>query len=285
VRAAPVLRGLRAAALVVLLFGIPACAENDPTDTTAQEASPTVVSAKPCADGTFAPILPTTRQLNDSLHLVVLAANAKDLAALGEAGTSMVTAGANLQRVARDAQPCSAPLRRAKKLIVKAGAHAVYAGLGVQGAVERANEGAVDAAFADVELYRRDLTGVGRVLDQATRLIDRKASHSRKEVSWWGFQTPSGNIVCNSDDESMALACAVLSESTEKGQRIWTLGRTSRSRVAYVWGNIGTDVRVLEYGRTWRGDALTCTSRRTGLMCRNRVGHGFFLSRERQRIF
>jgi Family of unknown function (DUF6636) len=44
-------------------------------------------------------------------------------------------------------------------------------------------------------------------------------------------------------------------------------------------------LHVLPYGRTWRFRAFTCVSRRTGLTCRNRAGHGLFLSRESYRLF
>ncbi len=43
--------------------------------------------------------------------------------------------------------------------------------------------------------------------------------------------------------------------------------------------------RVLAYGTTWAGGGLRCASAETGLTCRNRDGHGFFLSRERWRAF
>jgi hypothetical protein len=43
--------------------------------------------------------------------------------------------------------------------------------------------------------------------------------------------------------------------------------------------------RVLAYGRTLRVGGIRCTSAVTGLTCRNRSGHGFFLSRERWRKF
>ena len=36
--------------------------------------------------------------------------------------------------------------------------------------------------------------------------------------------------------------------------------------------------RVLGYGRSIRIGAFSCTSRQTGLTCRNRAGHGWFLS-------
>jgi hypothetical protein len=43
--------------------------------------------------------------------------------------------------------------------------------------------------------------------------------------------------------------------------------------------------RVLAYGTTWAGGGLRCTSAETGLTCRNKSGHGFFLSRENWRAF
>lgn len=48
----------------------------------------------------------------------------------------------------------------------------------------------------------------------------------------------------------------------------------------------GQRVRVLAYGTTIRlGNGLRCTSRRTGLTCLNRGGHGFLLSRGTIRVF
>ena len=43
---------------------------------------------------------------------------------------------------------------------------------------------------------------------------------------------------------------------------------------------------VLCYGRTARLGAMSCTSRTTGMTCRSRSsGHGFMVSRQRQRFF
>ena len=41
--------------------------------------------------------------------------------------------------------------------------------------------------------------------------------------------------------------------------------------------------KVLGYGKTWSGGGIRCTSAETGLTCRNKSGHGFFLSREHWR--
>jgi hypothetical protein len=35
----------------------------------------------------------------------------------------------------------------------------------------------------------------------------------------------------------------------------------------------------LRYGAKWSRGGFTCTSKQIGLRCRNRGGHGFFLSR------
>ena len=43
--------------------------------------------------------------------------------------------------------------------------------------------------------------------------------------------------------------------------------------------------RVVAYGRRWRGGPFSCTARVTGLTCSSRAGHGFFLSRERWRVW
>jgi hypothetical protein len=43
---------------------------------------------------------------------------------------------------------------------------------------------------------------------------------------------------------------------------------------------------VLGYGKTWKqSDGLHCTSAFKGLTCRNKSGHGFFLSRAHWRKF
>lgn len=46
-----------------------------------------------------------------------------------------------------------------------------------------------------------------------------------------------------------------------------------------------TNAPVLAYGRTMRGKGWQCTSRQDGMLCQNRSGHGFHISRSRQRLF
>ena len=103
-----------------------------------------------------------------------------------------------------------------------------------------------------------------------------------------GFQTPSGNIACEADQNpngKRVLHCVLFSASGVRGQKTWSMRLTGRANVRFVVANIATEVPVLRYGRRWRWHGIVCTSRRVGLTCRNRSRHGWFLSRERQRIF
>jgi hypothetical protein len=103
-----------------------------------------------------------------------------------------------------------------------------------------------------------------------------------------GFQTPTHNIACEADTTPLGghvLHCVVFSAGGSKGQKTWSMAATGRAHVAFVVANIATEVPVLRYGRTWSWRGIQCTSRRAGLTCRNRSGHGWFLSRRWQRIF
>jgi hypothetical protein len=108
-----------------------------------------------------------------------------------------------------------------------------------------------------------------------------------------GFQTPSRNIACELDEHAAVgpfkgqrtLFCVVFSASGARGQRTWLMRSTGRARATWVAGNIATEVPVLAYGRSWSFKGFRCRSRRTGLTCRNKSRHGFFLSKQAQRIF
>jgi hypothetical protein len=102
-----------------------------------------------------------------------------------------------------------------------------------------------------------------------------------------GLKTPSGNIVCNAGPYRgrPLVACTVLSKRDRRGQTIWSMQATGRARVGFVLGNAATDVPRLAYGRTWRWNGIRCVSRAAGLTCTNGSRHGFFLSRQSQRLF
>ena len=113
------------------------------------------------------------------------------------------------------------------------------------------------------------------------------------------FRTPSANIGCVFSSEPGArgpyLRCDILSGLKPKPSRPrgctldltgFELNATGRARVACA-GDTAVDRRakVLRYGSRWSKGGFTCTSRRTGLRCKNRSGHGLFLSRARSYRF
>jgi hypothetical protein len=103
-----------------------------------------------------------------------------------------------------------------------------------------------------------------------------------------GFETPSHNIACEADltaANTHVLHCVVFSASGKRGQKTWSMKTTGRASVGFFMANIATETPVLRYGRTWRWHGIDCRSAVTGLTCKNVAGHGWFLSRERQRIF
>jgi hypothetical protein len=127
-----------------------------------------------------------------------------------------------------------------------------------------------------------------------------------QNVTFDFFKTPSGRIVCQHTDGGRArdsfVACVIATglkpapperpctEGGYAGDRVF-LGATDRVAVPDCAGDPGPLVardqaRVLRYGKTFRGaHGLRCTSRKRGLTCRNRRGHGFFLSRDRWSSF
>ena len=74
-------------------------------------------------------------------------------------------------------------------------------------------------------------------------------------------------------------------EATSRGQKLWSMYSSGRVYVGFIMGNAATELPTLAYGRTWSWHGFRCNSATTGLTCRNTSGHGFFLSRESQRVF
>ena len=111
------------------------------------------------------------------------------------------------------------------------------------------------------------------------------------------FRTPSRNIGCAYYDASITgrvvFRCDLLSglnpEPARRCEGDWTgASMSARGRGGPTCaGDTVYDQRapILAYGRTWSRGGLSCVSRTTGLTCRNRDGHGFFLARERWRVF
>jgi hypothetical protein len=105
------------------------------------------------------------------------------------------------------------------------------------------------------------------------------------------FQTPTHNIGCAYGSPPATLRCDIRSGLKPPPPRPkgcvddWTFGyeveATGRAHTVCASDTVFTPgARVVRYGTTWRGGPLTCKSRRSGLRCTNRSGHGFFLSKQ-----
>lgn len=98
------------------------------------------------------------------------------------------------------------------------------------------------------------------------------------------FVTPSKQIYCAYiSDGGGQIRCDALFLN-DRGFLLNTSGKARRIKITDTIAD--PDAPVLAYGKTFRRGPFRCTSRRAGLTCEHRSnGHGFFLSRERQRVY
>jgi len=114
----------------------------------------------------------------------------------------------------------------------------------------------------------------------------------------FGFMTPSGNIYCNGMvGGGGSIGCAIISRSgaPAKKKPDSCLATWGHSFYLEATGPAGMSCsskpeRVdytdkAGYGQTGEFGSIICKSERTGLTCSNKSGHGFFLSRAKQRVF
>jgi hypothetical protein len=109
------------------------------------------------------------------------------------------------------------------------------------------------------------------------------------------FQSPSGNIGCVIV-KRQGVRCDIRERSWQPPPKPdwctvdWAggmeVGRRGRGQFICAGDTVLNDKRKLAYGTSIRRGRFVCTSRRSGMRCRNRRnGHGFRLSRERARGF
>lgn len=112
------------------------------------------------------------------------------------------------------------------------------------------------------------------------------------------FQSPSGNIDCIMDGGA-SVRCDIQSKSWPRPPKPkncpvdWGQGlgvdATKRGYVICAGDTAlappGDPYPVLAYGKRIKVGGITCSSATAGITCRNRQGHGFFLSRQRYRLF
>ena len=119
-----------------------------------------------------------------------------------------------------------------------------------------------------------------------------------------GFRSPSGNISCFYDAKAFApngtkrlLTCGL--RHADYGMQLqrrclagdwhgWGLNAQSKPTI-FCTGNPNYAIHpvytTLAYGKSWQRGPFTCSSRITGVTCRNRAGHGLFISRQAYRIW
>jgi hypothetical protein len=120
------------------------------------------------------------------------------------------------------------------------------------------------------------------------------------------FKTPSGKIVCQwstGGTPAASVECGVLPTLKPPipksgvscqhldyvGNRI-SLSVTGKAELVPCAGDAGpfgdpASTVYLHYGKTWSAPGLSCKETTSGLTCRNRDGHGFFVSLRSWRTF
>jgi Family of unknown function (DUF6636) len=138
--------------------------------------------------------------------------------------------------------------------------------------------------------------------------LSKEHSFTYKEPAarYGAFKTPSRNIVCGwsvAPDGSASMECGIKSglkppptpihcDAGDPNDKRVSLRDTGRAVPVLCAGDPGpllpqieAKASVLAYGSSTHFGAITCTSATTGVTCRNRDGHGFFLSRASWRRF
>ena len=118
------------------------------------------------------------------------------------------------------------------------------------------------------------------------------------QADLFGFGMPSGYIECTVGLEHgfSGISCVIFERCGPPARPrpagcpgSWghRFSMTRDGPVEMACGGLGRRAgwdEVAPYGETGRWEGITCTSSRQGLDCRNRAGHGFFLSRARQTV-
>lgn len=109
-----------------------------------------------------------------------------------------------------------------------------------------------------------------------------------------GFVTPSKNIYCLylPDNPEMTLRCDIVSglvplpkTACELDRTGVFLGKSGAAAPTCAGDTVAGNYPVLNYGKTWTRQGITCTSKTDGLTCRNSRKHGFFLSKRKWVVY
>jgi hypothetical protein len=99
------------------------------------------------------------------------------------------------------------------------------------------------------------------------------------------FRSPSGAIGCvyyRDPDTPASVRCDVAGA----GDHAWTVANAGRARRIHVTDSaLDQQAPVLAYGKTRHFGKIDCTSRPSGMTCRNAARHGFTVARQHQKLF
>ena len=99
------------------------------------------------------------------------------------------------------------------------------------------------------------------------------------------FRSPSGQLGCmyyNDPDVPASVRC----EWTGGNDRAVVVERTGRGKRIRITDTVmDPGAKVLPYGTTRRYGPIRCTSRTSGITCRNRARHGFTVSVQARKVF
>jgi hypothetical protein len=99
------------------------------------------------------------------------------------------------------------------------------------------------------------------------------------------FRSPAGKIGCAfySDAETPRFVRCDWFGANDRGVTLKESGKGKRVMVTDTVMSL--EAKILAYGKTTKFGGLRCTSRRSGITCRNPQDHGFSVSTEKQRVF
>lgn len=131
----------------------------------------------------------------------------------------------------------------------------------------------------------------------AGQLIITMTTAARAEDAY--FRTPSKNIHCAYDDYDGTpyVRCDISNFTPTAAKRpadcdlewgdSFAIGANDREGYTLCHGDtvISTEARTLDYGHNFKRGGITCASETSGLTCKNGKGHGFFISKAKQRVF
>jgi hypothetical protein len=125
-------------------------------------------------------------------------------------------------------------------------------------------------------------------------LLTAPVASLAEENTATGFFTPSKNIYCLylPDNPVMTLRCDIASGLIPQPPACGLdrtgvfLGKSGAAAPTCAGDTIyDRNYPILKYGRTWKRQGITCTSKIAGLTCQNSRKHGFFLSKRKWVVY